>query len=351
MSASQWRLHSTAVIFDMLDDPRPGHRLIGVSDPDVHLIDGRWTMFLGAFTTRFAIRIVEARLPAGAPVTDPRWRFETDGRARALIHGAPAGRASWDRVGMHTPCYVRGAIAGRSVERIYYAGRATTRMTGPGSRYAIGCLERHDGMWSRHEGPVLRGDAHRPSVLEPRVIYAGGRWRMWFLAAVGETGRGAQPDYQLRYCESDDGLAWSAPSVFATTAEGFFDNAVQHTGDRWEMLLARGTNLHGTVPFPSQGLWWSQSRTEPGARACWSPPIRLLDTAVASQPWFAAGVCGPSFVYERDGGALRLHVFATGTRRRTSWWRAATRRLAGLRRPPAPAPYYLATGRLTFTTD
>ncbi len=27
--------------------------LLGVSDPDVHWIDGRWTMFLGGFTTRF----------------------------------------------------------------------------------------------------------------------------------------------------------------------------------------------------------------------------------------------------------------------------------------------------------
>jgi hypothetical protein len=40
-SHPEWRLRSSFVIFDMLEDPRPGHGLLGVSDPDVHLVDGR----------------------------------------------------------------------------------------------------------------------------------------------------------------------------------------------------------------------------------------------------------------------------------------------------------------------
>jgi hypothetical protein len=80
---------------------------------------------------------------------------------------------------------------------------------------------------------------------------------MWFLSAIGETGRGQQPDHQLRYTENDDGIHWEAPETFATAEEGFFDNAGGGAED-WQMVLARGTNLYGTRPFPGQGLWLAE---------------------------------------------------------------------------------------------
>lgn len=138
------------------------------------------------------------------------------------------------------------------------------------------------------------------------------------------------------------------PTTFATTTEGFFDNAVARYGARWLMVLAGGTNLHGTRPFPEQGLWLSEA-DEPGPRKRWLPPARLLDTDIRYEAWLGAGLCGPSFVREAGGdGAERLHVFATGTRRRTSWWKLAVDRLRRGRRPPVPAPFFFATGRLTF---
>lgn len=340
-----WRLQSSRVLFDMVGDPRPGHGLFGVSDPDLHLIDGRWTMFLGGFTTRFVVRIVAAQLPARADITDDRWQIVVNNRGGAIQYGCPTSKDSWDWAGMHTPCYVRTADG---VERIYYAGRLTRRHSRRQSRYAIGLLERDGDAWMRRDEPVLVGDAARPSVLEPRVIHADGRWRAWFLSAVGEVGPGEQPDYELRYAESADGVSWDEPTTFATATEGFFDNAVTAHGGRWEMVLARGTNLHGTHPFPPQGLWWSEADA-PGPRECWSPPVRLLDTDIRPEAWLGAGLCGPSFVRSRGSdGVERLHVFATGTRRRTSWWREAIRRLRQGRRPPVPAPFFLATGRLTF---
>jgi hypothetical protein len=339
MSSGEWRLAEASPLFGMLGAARPGHGLLGVSDPDVHRRDGVWTMFLGAFTTRFAVRIVEARLPPGATVDDDSWQFVTGRGGRAVTLGAPPDRRAWDAAGMHTPSYVNGPGA----ERIYYAGRRTRRITGPGSRYAIGCLERRDGAWRRRPGPVLTGDAARPSVLEPFVLHADGRWRMWFLSAIGETGRGEQPDYQLRYTESDDGLRWETPGPFATAGEGFFDNTVAGSAGRWRMLLARGTNLYGTTPFPEQGLWLAEA-TVPGDRPSWSPPRRLLDTGSGAASWYAAGVCGPAAVV--DGPAL--HVFATGTHDGVPWWRAALGELRAGRRPPAPAPYFLTTGRFTF---
>ena len=345
---SGWRLQSTRVLFDMVGDPRPGHGLFGVSDPDVHHIDGRWTMFLGAFTTRFVVRIVAAQLPEGADVTDDRWQIVVNSRGRAVQCGAPTAKDEWDWAGMHAPCYVRSENGDRPRERIYYAGRLTRQQSGRESRYAIGLLERDGDEWKRRNEPVIYGDAARPSALEPLVIHTDGKWRAWYLSAIGEVGPGGQPNYELRYTESHDGLSWDQPTAFATTTEGFFDNAVAPYGARWLMILARGTNLHGTRPFPEQGLWLSEA-DEPGPRESWSPPARLLDTDTRTEAWLGAGVCGPSFVREADGkGTERIHVFATGTRLRTSWWKLAVDRMRRGRRPPAPAPFFLATGRLTF---
>ncbi|MCT2581718.1 hypothetical protein [Actinophytocola gossypii] len=330
-------------LFGMLDEPRPGHGLIGVSDPDVHHRDGTWSMFIGAFTTQFVVRIVEARLPVGASVADDSWEFVVDRAGRAVELGAPSGRRGWDAAGMHTPSYVRGSVDGREVERIYYAGRSTRKSTGPGSRYAIGYLEYRDGAWQRHSGPVLTGDAARPSALEPFVVHSDGLWRMWFLSAIGEVGRGEQPDYELRYTESVDGTSWGAPERFASVEEGFFDNTVFGAPGCWRMVLARGTNLHGTTPFPSQGLWLTEGVRAPGGRGSWGPVERLLDTDVGAADWYGAGVCGPAAVVDGDV----LHVFATGTDVR-SWWRAAAGRLRRGRRLPVFAPYFLTTGRFTF---
>ena len=339
MTVKDWRLVEATPLFSMLGDPRPGQGLIGVSDPDVHLRDGIWTMFLGAFTARFAVRIVEARLPAEAAFTDDSWQFVTDRRRIAVELGAPPDRRAWDAAGMHTPCYVNAA----GLQRIYYAGRRSRKITGPGSRYAIGCLEWHDDAWRRRPGPVLTGDAARPSALEPFVLHTDGRWRMWFLSAIGEIGRREQPDYELRYSESDDGLRWETPVTFATVEEGFFDNTVAPGMDGWHMVLARGTNLYGTTPFPGQGLWLAKAAV-PGGRASWSPPRRILDTDINPQAWYAAGVCGPTVAAEGD----TLHVFATGTHAPIPWWSAALGRLYARRSLPAPAPYFLTTGRFTF---
>ncbi|RBM13050.1 hypothetical protein DI005_31995 [Prauserella sp. PE36] len=340
-----WRLREQRPLLDMLGEKRIGHGVLGVSDPDVFYADGRWNMLLGAVTTRFKVSIVHARLPVGANIDDDRWEFVTDRRGRAALLGAPSGRGAWDRGGMHTPSRVVGTVDGEQVERVYYAGQRTRASSGRRSRYAIGFLERgQDGTWRRHEEPVVEGDEQRPSVFEPFVLHTDGRWRMWFLSSPGEVGRGEQPDYQLRYTESTDGVSWAAPEAFASTEEGFFDNCVAPTGSGWRMILARGTNLHGTHPFPSQGLWITETPTPPAGRDSWRPMARLLNTDNAAQPWYAAGLCGPAIVDDED----LMHIFATGTYAKTSWWRLVLTRLRDRKPLPPPSPFYLCTGRLTF---
>ena len=333
------QLSVLVVLWDMLGPALP-RGVLGLSDPDVHHIDGQWTMVVGGFSATFRNRLYRATLPLGHPLSLEGWRLDT-GRlavARPLVEDPPPGR--WDRGGMHTPCYVPPAHGYPA--RIYYAGRSGTRHYGPGSCYAIGLLTRRDdGSWQPAPAPVLLGRPERPSALEPRVIVTDTGFRMWFQSTVHEVGPGEQPDFELHVTDSKDGVTWGEPSRFSTVAEGFFDNTLARTPDGWEMLLARGTNLHGTPGFPAQGLWWMRADAPSRERAAWSAPVRILDTDTPDTArWLGHGVCGPSIASD---GTRRL-VFFTGTHRGRVFWREALSRLAVHRRPAVPAPYHLATG-------
>lgn len=352
----QWRATGTTgavVFFDMLSGLRPVRNVWGVSDPDVHKLDGRWVMFLGGFTNRLKVLPLAATLPEGASLSSQEWSLVTDPRrphlAVPLVPAPPRGQ--WDTYGMHTPSYVRGRLPdGQEQERIYYAGRSSRSFSGKDSRYAIGYLLRTPVGWRRHGPPVHTGTPARPSVLEPLVRYDDGAWRMWYLSAIGEVGRGELPDYQMEYVESDDGIRWGAPQVLFSNEDGYFDNAVQQVNGHYEMVVARGTNLYGTPGYPAQGLWWLRSPRPSGDRSDWTrEPVRLLDTDAEPLPWFASGGCGPSFHYgDTEADRDTMYVFFTGTHAKTGWLKVAAGRLARRRRPPVPAPFYLATGRIAI---
>lgn len=232
-------------IWDMLGARMP-RGVLGLSDPDLHLIEGRWVMFIGGFSTSFRNRLHRASLPPGAEPGRSGWVLDR----HPIVADPPRG--AWDAGGMHTPSFVPSHQGHPA--RLYYAGRASVRHYGEGSAYAIGALTLVGGTWVRHEAPVLRGWPTRESVLEPLVIAVGDGYRMWFLATPHEVGPGEQPDFELHVADSTDGLDWGPAHRFSSTAEGFFDNAIHPTVDGYEMLLARGTNLHGTTPYPGQGL-------------------------------------------------------------------------------------------------
>ncbi|MGJ9372858.1 hypothetical protein [Nesterenkonia sp. CF4.4] len=198
---------------------------------------------------------------------------------------------------MHSPYYVPASADAPA--RIYYAGRAARRREGAGSSYAIGVLEEHQGRWVRRAAPILTGRAHRPRVLEPRVLRHGDRYIMWFLAAPHEVAPDEQPDYELRSSTSANGMSgWTTPEVFALSAEGFFDVAPVRTGETWAMVLARGTNLHGTSPYPPKGA---------------------------------------------------LTVFVSGTRACRGWSSLTLERPRRFRKPPVPAPFFLSATALRFS--
>ncbi len=334
------------VLWDMVDGPMP-RGLLGVGSGDLIQDGHRWVLLLGGYSTSFRNRLYVATAPPSADPATAAWTVATDASRRAAPLLPDPPRSAWDGGGMHTPSYL--PAEGDVPERIYYAGRSGRRHVGRGSRYALGVLERRDGRWERRDAPVLTGDDERPSVLEPRVVRHDGQYVLWFMAAPHEVAPGEQPDYELRTSTSVDGVGgWTPPTVFTTTDEGFFDVALVRAGDGWEMLLARGTNLHGTVPYPPQGLW-SMSAAQPSPdRRDWSAPVHVLDTDAPGTPaWMSAGVCDPAAVRNPDG---TLTVAVTGTRRRTGWLSLARGRLRRGHRPPPPAPFHLATAVLQLST-
>ncbi|GEK22980.1 hypothetical protein [Cellulomonas xylanilytica] len=335
---------SVRLLWDMVDGPMP-RGLLGVGSGDLTSTDTEHVLYLGGFSTTFRNRFYRATAPRGADLASAGWTVDVDarGRARPLVADPPRG--AWDRGGMHTPSYLPAGDG--TPARIYYAGRRGRRHVGAGSSYAIGVLEHSGGTWRRRSRPVLTGSGYRSSVLEPLVVRAGERHHLWYLATPHEVAPGEQPDYQLMSTSSEDGLTgWTAPEVFCTAAEGFFDNAVIRTGAGWLMVLARGTNLHGTTPYPEQGLW-VMTASEPSVhRADWGAPRRLLDTGAPGTPrWMGRGVCDPTLGFSDDG---RLTVVLTGTADAPPWPRLLVSRLLYRRRLPPPAPFYLATGSVTL---
>ncbi|OYO09447.1 hypothetical protein BI335_18915 [Enemella evansiae] len=328
----------------MVDGPTPPG-VLGLGDPDVHVIDGRPTMFLGGFSTSFRNRLYAAVLTPGADPAGRSWRFELDRQGRALPLAPDPPRGAWDGAGMHTPSYVPAA-AGQPA-RVYYTGRSSRKQYGSTSSYAIGALELHDGRWVRRGAPLITGTPPRMSVLEPLVVHDGDRYLMWYQANPHEIGPGDHPDYELWVAESTDGLAWSQPRVFAGPDEGYFDNAVAPTGDGWLMVLARGADLFGTGGFPPQGLWVSFASELSLDRGDWSEPEHVLRTDAPGMPGvFARGAYGPGVLH----AAGRSYVYATGVRDAPRWPRFLARRLLSGRRPPVPAPFYLSvvTAELTL---
>ena len=338
-------LASARVLWDMVDGPMP-RGLLGVGIGDIHADEEQWTLFLGGFSNTFRNRLYTARAARGTDPATATWTLDTDSRGRAAALIEDAAPDAWDRGGMHTPSYVPASVDAPA--RIYYAGRASRRHVGVESSYAIGVLEDHEGRWVRRAAPILTGAAPRHSVLEPRVLRHGDRYIMWFLAAPHEVAPGEQPDYELRSSTSTDGISgWSAPEVFALSVEGFFDVAPVRLGSSWAMVLAPGTNLHGTSPYPPQGLWIMYSPTPSPRRTRWSTPERILDTDDADTPeWMGRGVCDPAAVFDDEG---TLTVFVSGTRACRSWSSLTLARLRRFKRPPVPAPFFLSAAALRFS--
>ncbi|PZR09349.1 MAG: hypothetical protein DI536_22475 [Archangium gephyra] len=160
-------LGSPTPLMSMLDGT-PAKNLLGCGDPCVVRFEDRWTMFVGGFQTNFKNNLFALQSPEHAALDSDAWQFVGErGRATPLI--SQPDRTSWDHFGLHTPSYVRGEVGGVPVERIFYAGRGSTRVVDNTTPYSIGVLTRREGAWHRHPDPVLTGTGDSPNVLEPKA--------------------------------------------------------------------------------------------------------------------------------------------------------------------------------------
>lgn len=331
MGSMRAEVSAPVQIFDTAAGFAPVENLIAIGDPHVAKFRDQWWMFFGAAHTGQKVNIFTASLPVGAPLSSDEWTITTVAgdptRAVPLVEHPSEGQSDeW----LHTPSYASGPGSdGSTVERIYYT--ANRRVSEEERLFSIGVLERSRGHWRRREELVWCGIGDRVNVLEPKVMWSQGKWRMWVMATAEEAGPDDLPDYQIHYLESIDGIGdWSEPQVLFDERDNYFDAVAITTEERAEMVVARAPNMFATPGYPSQGLWWLSSPTPSGDRSDWtSSPVALL-AADNGPRWCASGTYGPSIVYgDTDADRDVLYVFFTG---------AAV---------PDPDPYVLSVARLT----
>lgn len=203
------------------------------------------------------------------------------------------------------------------VERLYYAGGAEN-VWGP---YTIGYLEWDCGAWADQPAPVFvaNEDWEHGSVYEPNLIYADGKWKMWYVAGSNHE------DYLVQgFAESVDGRHWSRHKMFFAPEEKVFDFCIINARNGYEAVFSR-VWLGKTEAPPTTGLWWCQSKTPSSNISDWSTPVQIMtaeDRGWHSGPWKPAFQYGETdsekmFVffdgmYSKSGGGPFPYAFTLG---------------------------------------
>jgi hypothetical protein len=294
-------------IFDPADGFAPFTDPIELTDSTVAKRGDRWWMYLaGEVSGHEGIQLFSASLPAGAPLASQGWMLTPDSDDPthvALLAGHESSKA-WDlKGGRHCPAYVRGWDPERRtwVERIYYAGGAAN-LWGP---YAVGYLEWDGEQWLDQSHPVFvaEEDWEHGSVYEPNLIYAEGKWKMWYVAGSN------LEDYLVQgYAESADGRTnWTKHKIFIASNEKVFDFCVIKGHKNYEAVFSK-VWLGKTQAPQSTGLWWCECPKPSSNYDDWSAPRQIMtarDCGWHSGPW------KPSVRYgERD--PKQMFVFFDG---------------------------------------
>jgi len=294
-------------IFDPADGFAPLTNLNEVTDSTVAKRGNRWWMYLaGEAHGHEGIQLFSASLPEGAPLSVQGWTLtpERNDPARVALLAGHEASAAWDlKGGRHCPSYVRGWDPQREawVERLYYAGGAKN-LWGP---YTIGYLQWDGSQWVEHSEPafVAEEDWEHGSVYEPNLIYADGKWTMWYVAGSN------MEDYLVQgFAESADGRTnWTKHKVFIRAEEKVFDFCVIKGRAGYEAVFSK-VWLGKTATPDATGLWWCECATPSTDFKDWTTPRQIM---TATPRGWHAGPWKPSVQYGETDSA-RMFVFFDG---------------------------------------
>ncbi len=306
MGARRFRA-SEKKIFDPADGFAPLLDVGELTDATLALRGNQWWMFLaGEGGGCEGIELFSASLPEGSPLAATGWRLTTrPGESQKIAPLAGHGLSKdWDlRGGRHCPAYVKGfdPANGLWVERIYYSG-APENPWGP---YSIGFLEWDGRRWAEQPAPVFVATEawEHGSVYEPNLMYADGKWKMWYVAGAN------QDDYLVQgFSESADGRSWGMHKIFASPEEKLFDFFVQQRDGYYEAMFSR-VWLAKTPAPPETGIWWCRSKTLSSNFADWQERVQLM--TAADRGWHS-GPWRPSFRYSESDPRKMLVFFDGG---------------------------------------
>jgi len=294
-------------IFDPAEGFAPVMDLTEITDATVAKRGNQWWMYAaGQVAGGRATELFSASLAPGEALGARGWRLTTrpENAASIALLAGHAPEVTWDlKGGRHCPAYVQGwdTEKQRWVERIYYAG-AAENLWGP---YAIGFLEWDGRRWAEQGEPAFVAEENweRGSVYEPNLIYADGKWKMWYVAGSN------QEDYLVQgFAESADGRSgWSERRIFAEADEKLFDFCVRKTTKGYEAVYSKVWLGKGAAPAET-GLWWCRADAAESALARWSKPVQIL---TAEDRGWHAGPWKPSLQYE-ENAEERMFVFFDG---------------------------------------
>ena len=294
-------------IFDPADGFAPFTDPWIVTDSSVVKRGDRYWMYLaGKVQNREAIQLFSASLPAGAPLSATGWSLTSDPEnpTRVAMLAPQEASKSWDgKGGRHCPSYVKGWDPARGiwVERIYYAGGAEN-VWGP---YTIGYLEWDGNRWVEQESPVFRAeeDWEHGSVYEPNLIYADGKWKMWYVAGSN------QEDYLVHgFAESLDGRTnWTKHKMFAPPELKLFDFCPIATENGYEAVFSRVWLAPSEAPRET-GLWWCRCERASHEFSDWSESVQIM---TAEKHGWHSGPWKPSAHYSGTD-SNRMFVFFDG---------------------------------------
>lgn len=294
-------------IFDPADGFTPVTDLAEITDATVAKRRNQWWMYAaGQVAGRMETELFSASLAPEQPLAATGWKLTTKpekASSIALLAGHAPG-VTWDlKGGRHCPAYVKGWDPEKRwwVERIYYAG-AAENLWGP---YGIGFLEWDGNQWAEQVGPVFvaKENWEHGSVYEPNLIYADGKWKMWYVAGSN------QEDYLVQgFAESIDGRSgWSERRIFAEAEEKMFDFCVTKTIHGYEAVYSKV--WLGKAPAPAEtGLWWCKAEIAEGDFSRWSKPVQIM---TAEDRGWHGGPWKPSLPYEENADE-RMFVFFDG---------------------------------------